>query len=298
MECCRVFARPTLIPLVALLWGCAPGQGPGQSAATQPAVPDRALSIVIRLEPTDLTVSGGDYARIAVALFGAGLGAKDQHEIPYPVLADALPQLDTDSWRVEPSGRMETRFQLRPGLTWHDGTPLEAEDFAFGFQADQARIKAGSGPRSDLNADLVNRLESITAAGPSTLVMGWREPYAEAATPYVMARPRHLLKESFDQGTIESFTRDAYWTTAYVGLGPYRLTRWEPGVFIEARGFDGYALGRPRIERVVLTWSGDPNATLTRLLAGDATSRSTWESTSSKPRCCARTGSRARDPSS
>jgi peptide/nickel transport system substrate-binding protein len=34
--------------------------------------------------------------------------------------------------------------------------------------------------------------------------------------------------------------------------------------------FEGYALGRPRIERVRMTWSNDPNVTVVRLLAGDA----------------------------
>jgi ABC-type transport system substrate-binding protein len=29
---------------------------------------------------------------------------------------------------------METRYRLRPGLTWHDRTPLSSEDFVFAWR--------------------------------------------------------------------------------------------------------------------------------------------------------------------
>jgi peptide/nickel transport system substrate-binding protein len=48
------------------------------------------------------------------------------------------------------------------------------------------------------------------------------------------------------------------------------MTHWEPGAYIDAVAFDRFALGRPKLDRIRLTWSGDPNATLARLLAGDA----------------------------
>ena len=28
---------------------------------------------------------------------------------------------------------MQTTYTLRPGITWHDGTPLTARDFAFAY---------------------------------------------------------------------------------------------------------------------------------------------------------------------
>ena len=47
------------------------------------------------------------------------------------------PQLNTDSWRVLPDGGMETTYRLRPDLTWHDGTALTAEDWAFSWRVYQ-----------------------------------------------------------------------------------------------------------------------------------------------------------------
>ena len=42
---------------------------------------------------------------------------------------------------------------------------------------------------------------------------------------------------------------------------------WEPGSFIEAASFDGYALGAPRIQRVMVRFMADENAVLASILA-------------------------------
>jgi peptide/nickel transport system substrate-binding protein len=61
-----------------------------------------------------------------------------------------------------------------------------------------------------------------------------------------------------------------FWTVEYVGAGPYRLERWEPGAFIEAAAFDGHALGRPKISRIRLQFSSDANAAAAVLMSGEA----------------------------
>jgi peptide/nickel transport system substrate-binding protein len=108
----------------------------------------------------------------------------------------------------------------------------------------------------------------VRADDDTTIVVAWRQPYADAARIELDPLPRHILAAPLDRGA-DAFGGQAYWTSEFVGLGPYRMDRWEAGAFIDGVAFDGYALGRPKIERVTLTWSTDPNATLTRLLAGD-----------------------------
>ncbi len=68
----------------------------------------------------------------------------------------------------------------------------------------------------------------------------------------------------------ENFTGQPFWTREYVSAGPYRVERWEPGAFIEAAAFDGHVLGKPKIDRMHVTWTADFNATLASLLAGEA----------------------------
>jgi len=187
-----------------------------------------------------------------------------------PVLSD-VPQLHTDSWGVFPDGRMETAFRLRPGLTWHDGTPLTAEDFVFARRVDSGSAELGLPPSNSVEARSIGE---VLAPQPNVVVIQWNQLYADADSPILEPLPRHILEAPLDaalaQGRGDLFFGHSYWTDEFVGLGPYRLARWEHGAFLDAIAFDGYALGRPRIDKIVVTWSTDPNATLARLLAGDS----------------------------
>ncbi len=58
-------------------------------------------------------------------------------------------------------------------------------------------------------------------------------------------------------------------TTEFIGVGPYRLTRWEPGSFMQYERFDDYYLGPPPLNRVTLQFVKDPNTLVANLLAGE-----------------------------
>ena len=122
--------------LAVLLVSCgpAPGQAPGTSA--EQLRPSRTLVVAHRYEPGVLApkVLGSNGPLTTTRLFNAALAVFDDKGLPRPYLAEALPQLDTDTWRVFPDGRMETTYRLRSDVTWHDGAPLAAEDFAFALR--------------------------------------------------------------------------------------------------------------------------------------------------------------------
>lgn len=257
-----------LLGLVLVATACspaAPGTARSGPSQEQPAAPPRTLNVVIRVEPIGLTESLSTRTAIVVAMFGSSLAHRDPRENPVPVLAQALPVLNTDSWRVFPDGRMETTFKLRPGLIWHDGTPLTAEDFVFGETADRQRSEWGLSVGS-----VAQRLrEEVLAPDSATLVVRWRSPYWDGGAAGPDPYPRHLLEPVFAQGEPDAVAAHPYWTTDHVGIGPFKLDRWERGAFVEAVAFDSYALGRPKIDRVRLTWNDDPNGIVARLLAGD-----------------------------
>src|SRR5439155_25230275 len=125
-----------IVCLAALVSACTPGRGGGTgSEGTSPLVSpnqNRILNMVMRVEPIELNDGVEDRSYVQMSLFSAGLAAWATDGSPFPVLATGLPELNTASWRVEPDGRMDTSFRLRPGLTWHDGYPLTADDFSFG----------------------------------------------------------------------------------------------------------------------------------------------------------------------
>ncbi len=209
---------------------------------------------------------------MAVRLFNAGLDYIDEKETVHPYLAEATPKLNTDSWRVFPDGRMETTYQIKQSLTWHDGAPLSAEDWAFAYRVYSTDDlgQAQSVPNG--------YMEDVLAPDSRTLIIKWKQlhPGAESLGSTMggtgrifQALPRHVLEQSFQQGQWEAFMAHPFWSSEYVGLGPFRLDRWEPGSFIEGTAFEGHALGRAKIDKVRVFFMGDPNVVLASILAGE-----------------------------
>lgn len=261
----------------ALLVACAPAapavRETGQAGESPASQPSRPLVIIIRVEPASVAArslqQAGTSLHVPRRMFNALLALVDDSGLPRPDLAESLPRLNSESWRVSADGRMETTYRLKPNLTWHDGTPLSAEDFVFSWLV-YATPALGYARTPPMHA-----IDEVVAADSRTILVRWRLPYPGAATLSARDRelpplPRHLLHEAYEQQTPEAFGTHPYWTREYVGVGPYRIERWEPGSFIEAVAFDGYSLGRPKIERVKLVFINDSNTALANLLAGEA----------------------------
>jgi peptide/nickel transport system substrate-binding protein len=163
-------------------------------------------------------------------------------------------------------------YRLKPGLVWHDGTALSAEDFVFSWQVYSVPElgQAASPP--------ISLMEEVQAPDQRTITIRWRRPYPAAgqlstssgsSSAAFAPLPWHILTEAYQQGSWDTFAALPYWTVEYVGLGPYRLDRWEAGAFIEGVAFANHALGRPRIERIRMVWSPDFNTTVANMLGGE-----------------------------
>jgi ABC-type transport system substrate-binding protein len=260
--------------------GCAPGGSQG-SPPEQPrtAVPSRTLVAMTQIEPVLAAsplasgTSGGRGSQAGV-LFSASLNRSDQErdntaKTVWPELSEQVPRLDTDTWRVFPDGRMETTWILRPGLTWHDGSPLTADDVVFGWQVLSAPAYVSAADH--------RLIDTVTARDSRTIVIQWSAPFIAAddttiqGSPVGAPLPRHILAEAFAQQTPEQFASHPYFGAleSYVGAGPYKLERWETGAFLEGSAFDNYALGRPEIGRIKVVIVTDKNTALANMLAGE-----------------------------
>lgn len=261
------------VSLLVFLWtmasACAPasgGVGRGGDPSAGVKSDDRTLVYALRAEPTTLAARNLSKTGVggASGLFDSGLARSDPGtDAPRPNLAEALPQYGSDSWKVFPDGRMETTWRLRPNVTYHDGTPLVADDLVFAFQV--YRLPEFDGPRL-----AGGFLDAITAPDPQTVVIHWKNlyPLAGQSDGTIPALPRHLLAASFEQVSLPAFEALPFWTSQFVGLGPYRLEAWEPGAFIRGTAFPGYVHGQAKISRVNLVWVTDANTAVANLLAG------------------------------
>jgi peptide/nickel transport system substrate-binding protein len=161
---------------------------------------------------------------------------------------------------------METTHRLKPNLVWHDGTPLEAEDFVFAW-----RVYA-TPPLGVSGTIPISAMGEVVAPDPRTVVIRWRQPFPDAAflIETYQAFPRQILEQAFRHEDWDAFANHPFWTHEYVGLGPYRLVRWEPGAAIEAAAFDRYVLGAPKIERLRIIFMSDANTAVASMLSGEA----------------------------
>lgn len=242
------------------------GAEPGGPQAPRPS---KTLVIILRQEPVFLAGTAPTAGNISTGtqrrLFNAGLTQEDGRGATQPYLAEARPQLNTDSWRVLPDGRMETTYRLRAGAAWHDGTPLTPEDFIFAWRVYQIPVLGVASGRPHVV------MEEVVASDPRTVLIKWKNPYPQAdelGTNFV-ALPRHILQRAFEQEP-EGIVNNPYFSREFVGLGPYKVDKWEPGAFVEAIAFDKHVLGKPKIDRVRLLSNPDPNTALAALLAGEA----------------------------
>jgi peptide/nickel transport system substrate-binding protein len=231
------------------------------------------MTMIVRYEVTDLAskIPGSSSPVVTKRVFNAALALIDGEGKARPYLADALPRLNSESWRVSPDGSMETTYKLRSGLTWHDGTPLTAADFAFAMRV------YGSSALGIFSPTPQDRIEQVLAPDAQTVRIVWKSLYADAGSLVdedLDPLPRHILGTAFealeqDSSTAESFVNLPFWSSEYVGAGPFRLEQWVPGSHFEARAFDGHALGRPRVDRLIIRVVGDENTTMSMVLAGE-----------------------------
>src|SRR5205085_839705 len=97
-------------------------------------------------------------------LLHAGLTTYDPQGNLQPWIAATVPSATAGDWQVFPDGRMDVTWKLRPGVQWHDGTPLAAEDFVFGLQVLRDKAIPVSRPAS------LGLIGGIEAPDASTLV--------------------------------------------------------------------------------------------------------------------------------
>ena len=113
----------------------------------------------------------------------------------------------------------------RKGVTWQDGTAFTARDLVFSYA-----LNTDPG-LPFVNRDALKQVDTVEALDDATYVIYFKGPYYLADSlgirlfwPY----PQHLLQESYDRFTasqnVEEFVNQAYFTSAYVNLGPFRVT--------------------------------------------------------------------------
>ena len=160
------------------------------------------------------------------------------------------------SWTVSPDKRTWT-FKLRPGVTFHDGTPFNAQ--AVKFTYDRILNPATGSPRRSTLA----MVESTAVVDDLTFRLTTKEPFApllaqlSAYNVYILS-PTHVTKEG------ANFSKTAS------GTGPFKLQSWQPGEKLTVVRNDKYWGEKPRLDSVVFSVVPEDSARTLLLLSGQA----------------------------
>lgn len=205
----------TLSMFAVVLAGCGTNTGNSGQAA-----PDDKQILRTALVPNKIDIRRLDPARITdLYSFTAAL-------LIYPGLVTLDPKLNVVPWAIESmptvtdSGKTYT-FKIRAGLKWSDGTPIDANVFAYSLNRSldpcttsgaasylypikgAAAFNSGTCPK---NADANNPVstdtligKSIVVSDPQTLVINLEAPYAyflqTLVTSVAFAQPKQLITQ-------------------------------------------------------------------------------------------------------
>ena len=166
-----------------------------------------------------------------------------------------------DSWTWAPDS-LSIAFHLDPKAHWQDGVPLRAADVVYSYRINVSKdVGSPVGP-------LLAGIDSVTAADSVTAVFWFHsrslEQFLNAGTQ-IRILPAHLL-----QNMPDSMLRTAAFGRNPVGSGPYRFVRWVSGSTIEVVADSTFHRGRPKIDRIIWSIAGNPDAAMLRLFSGEA----------------------------
>ena len=255
----------------SMLGACAqPSAKPGEPGAPASQGQQRPMGTLRIAWPTEPEILAPKFASGSGLnefnwVFNSFLTYYDFSGIVHPMLARDIPSQERGDWVVNADGTMVTTYRLRENVRWHDGVALSAHDFAFAFQV----YLDPDMPVRDRRPETL--MASVEAQDDRTLVIRWREPYINANVlgyQQLDPLPRHIFEEKYRVNK-PNFIFGEEWTTAYVGTGPFRIERWNPGAGLFARANTDWFMGPPRLEAVDIRFISDPNTLLANLLSGE-----------------------------
>ncbi|MCP5263384.1 MAG: ABC transporter substrate-binding protein [Rhodoferax sp.] len=219
-------------------------------ACLAPAAMAQTLKIGLAASPTSVDPQFyviGSNSALARNVFDGLVNQDDRQQIR-PALAKSWKAVDDKTWE----------FQLREGVTFHDGSALDPQDVI----ASLARVKLAATNSPSSFVAYVKGIESVTAAGPMTVRIKTEAPMP--LLPNDMSRIAILPSE---HGQTPTATLNA--GTGVIGTGPYRFSAWTPGNEIKLARFDKYWGNAPPWSDVTMRVFTDANARVAALLAGD-----------------------------
>ncbi len=173
---------------------------------------------------------------------------RDENLQPRPGLAESWRLVDPLTWE----------FKLRPGVRFHDGSPLTADDVVFSISRIPA-IPNNPNPYTPLTRSI------DTAEAVEPLLLRIRTKFPDAILPNQLAGVFVVSRVAARDAQPADFRSGK----AAIGTGPYRFVAWKPGDRLELARNEAYWGGAQPWEKVTLRVIANDAARTVSLLSGE-----------------------------
>ncbi|MER5869748.1 ABC transporter substrate-binding protein [Streptomyces sp. NPDC002044] len=150
-------------------------------------------------------------------------------------------------------------YDLRPGVRFHDGKVMTADDvvFSLGRQTDPDNAAAW--------AQVFRNVGSVTASGPLQVTVKLKKP--DSQFPQYMATAAGVVAS---KSGVEAAGKDYGTTGGLACTGPFQLGTWDKGQAIQLDRFDQYWGTKAKSKKAVFRILTDPSARTNAMLSGEA----------------------------
>ncbi|WP_336707875.1 ABC transporter substrate-binding protein [Oerskovia sp. USHLN155] len=234
-------AAAAVLATTLLLAACGSG-GSGSASSSAAAGADAEIVIGSTNEPTGLVRNVGGSSGVSQTMTRnvfEGLTSVD-------VDGEVVPTLAKD-WDVSEDGLVYT-FHLQPGVTFHDGSALSAQDVVWSISQTIAP-ESKSARKNDLSV-----ISAITAPDDATVQLDLSR--RSQSLPFYLASVT-IVRDGDTELTSEN------------GTGPYRFVEWTQGDHLTIERNDDYWGERAKNSGVTFRFFQDTTALNNALLTGD-----------------------------
>lgn len=240
------------LALAATLSACGGG---GDSARTGPS--NELLIVGYDREPDTMNRYATHILEDIESCVVEGLVTNDEQMRVVPLLATEIPTVANGGVTVRPDGGMDVTWKLRPGVTWHDGTPHTSADVQFTVDA------INKGDWKPESVDGFDRISSVDTPDSLTAVVHYKETYAPYVLQFVRGTlPKHVLAGR-DLNTANDYNR------APLGTGPYTVKEWKTGEYILLERSATYWRGTPKIKQLLFRFLTNTTTRINLLKSGE-----------------------------
>lgn len=232
-----------------LLAGCVLGAGLATLGLSKPAVA-QTLRMAVGAQVTSLDPHYHDISpntAFASTIFSS-LMEMDPNSRPAPGLAVSWRPIGPDAWELK----------LRPGVTFHDGTPFTADDVAFTLDRIPKVVNSPGSFRT-----YTHSIIGVEVVDPLTVRLRTREP--DPVLPANLAQVSILSRKIHEGAATEDFNSGRL----AIGTGPYRMIGGRSVDRMELTRNDSYWGGAQPWQRVEYRLVTNAAARTSSLLAGD-----------------------------